>query len=151
MTGAEYLPPLPDALPDEIYADFERVGLVTLGSDLRSRLEGAAYLLFDGMHRHASQPNAGDARRRLEGLIDRLRRPGSARHAFLADISDLLDKDDLGDVLKSLLMPPCRQEPPMITLSRRSLAERRKTLLAAACDLQKRLETHTAGSREEDP
>src|SRR5262245_56366625 len=131
LTTPEYLPTIPRELPAEA---FRRLGaLITLTPELCARINEAACLLVDGMLRRGSQPNAGDVEKRLKRLIMVLNKPSNQ---FCDEIGKLLDSDDIGDVLSSLLMPPCAREPPMRTLSPEALERRREALLVAAKELQ---------------
>jgi hypothetical protein len=150
LTTGEYLPPLPQELPTQAFC---RIGAsIALTSKLRARVSDAAYQLVDGMHRRAYQPSAGDVEKRLKRLIKLLNKPAALQPSqFCDELSELLDSDDIGDALGSLLTPPCPREPPMRTLSPDALERRRTALRVAATELQGRVRSAYGGMRGREP
>jgi hypothetical protein len=165
VTGAEYLPPLPEELPDSVFPELEKCGCVVFAAEQRQLVSEAAYLLVDGMYRHASRPNAGEARERLEKLIGVLERTpvrdpdilweqvrallypqGEWRYptSFGAPSSPIPDSNlgDLAEALRSLLLPLGGSQTHVRTLSAEAREKPRETLLADAkallCRLQAR-------------
>ena len=136
VTSAEYLPPLPEQVPEEAFPTFERWGGIKLGPEQRGQVDEAVYGLVDGKEEYAARPNAGDLRRRRARLVRLLEREDDDPSKFAAEIHDILECDTVGEVLASLLMPPCPWEPHIRTLTGDALENRRRMLLKAALDLQ---------------
>jgi hypothetical protein len=151
LTSAEYLPPLPEELPSGAFSIFEARGGVMFTAEQRRRIEEAAYLLVDGMHRHASQPNAGEVDKRLAQLIRMLKQPTSDSRQFFDHLHRLLGRDEIGDVVGSLLLPIRADASHLRPLSPHALERARAELLTAAAELKSRLPAIYGGRRGPEP
>jgi hypothetical protein len=149
LTSAEYLPPLPEELPPEIFERLEAVAGVKFPLELRRVIDEAAYLLVDGMRCHETQPNASEVSKRLTRLISVLEKGSStASDKLIEQISELLDQDPVGEeVLGPLLTPPYPSDRHLCTLSTPALEERRLSWLASARALEGRFRSTYAGRR----
>jgi hypothetical protein len=138
-TGPEYFPPLPEEFPASVVSDLKHCGK-PFTHEQWQRISQAAYLLVDSIYRHACRPNAGKVRKRLSRVIKLL---VSARDAkkLREGMHKLLQTDEVGEVLGSLLMSSVTSQRPIATLSPDALESRRADLLAAAAVLPSRLES----------
>lgn len=147
VTSAEYYPPLPQELPGEAFASFEKLLKTRLSAALRQRINRTAYSLIDAISRHEARPNARQVLKRLNEVIKVLEQSfGRDPSILLKRLTWLLEKDDIGHVVRSL-MPP-QLEPnsnaallfleAISTIPHDDLTVRKKLLLDSA----RRLRSH---------
>jgi hypothetical protein len=150
MTSAEYLPPLPEALPDE---SFQEIGkLMQLTEERRQLLSLSAYLLVDGIYRNESRPRKPQIGIRLERVIRVLEKRQLADLSALLQVESQLASDGIGDVLGSLLTPQCPSEPHVSSLSSAAALKKwRAMLLVSATNVKARLEAQYGGRRGAEP
>lgn len=130
VTGAGYLPPLPEELPSPAFTRIEEQAQVRLAPRMRERINKAAYLLVDGIERWQARPNVGRVEQRLMRLIKALQKAPVDRLG--PELHRLLDCDEVGEALGSLLEPLVAPSSHVVILSPDIVRVRRQIWLADA-------------------